>query len=317
MKKFILKILFFIALMPFTALFSFFVVKCQYQEGYNASILDKIERLKNIKEPKIIIAGNSNAAFGLKSKLIEDAFKMPVVNLGLHGGLGNMFCENMAKANITSGDIVILTHSDFSDNGDIPDTALAWITVEYHKELWDLLIPPSEYLNMLKAYPKYIIKSLKLWLTLSGNKTSDSSYSRNAFNKYGDVVYKPEKGRVDPEKYFKKRPPHVPKINDICINRINKLNKYLNDRGAVLLIAGYPIASGDYTPPAENYIKFQEKLIKSVNCEVISNYVDYFIPYRYFYDSDLHLNDEGAELRTIKLINDIKNRRKTRDKLNF
>ena len=50
-----------------------------------------------IEEPKIILIGNSNLAFGIDSEKIENSVGMPVVNLGLHGSLGNEFHESMAK----------------------------------------------------------------------------------------------------------------------------------------------------------------------------------------------------------------------------
>ena len=78
-------------------------------------------RLK-INEPKIVLVSNSNLAFGIQSDLIEDAFEMPVVNLGLHGGLGNAFHERMPLFNITIGDIIVISHLDYSDDDKISDS---------------------------------------------------------------------------------------------------------------------------------------------------------------------------------------------------
>ncbi len=70
-------------------------------------------------------------------------------------------------------------------------------------------------------------------------------------------------------------------------------------------MAGYPICFGKYTPPAEKYIEFQEELASKLDCEVISDYTDYFFPPEYFYDSILHLNIDGVRLRTEQLIKDL------------
>ena len=43
-----------------------------------------------------------------------------------------------------------------------------------------------------------------------------------------------------------------------------------------------------------------------LDCEIISDYPDYFYPYEYFYNSTLHLTKEGAEVRTRQMIADIK-----------
>ena len=48
--------------------FKYFVIGSQYKYSYVASFYDKIERLESINEPKIILVGNSNLAFGMNSE---------------------------------------------------------------------------------------------------------------------------------------------------------------------------------------------------------------------------------------------------------
>ncbi|MBQ9564495.1 MAG: hypothetical protein IJU98_02805, partial [Synergistaceae bacterium] len=54
------------------------------------------------------------------------------------------------------------------------------------------------------------------------------------------------------------------------------------------------------------YRAFQAELKKKMDCAVISDYTEYFMQYVYFYDTSLHLTEEGAKIRTKKLIADIK-----------
>lgn len=305
MKKFLVKIsiFFLLLLVSFICIscFSFFIMGCQYQYEYNASVMDKISRLKSINEPKIILVGNSNLSFGIFSPMLQESLNMPVVNLGLHSGLGNAFHENMAKFNINSGDYVIVCHSNFSDDDTITDIALAWITLEYHKEIWNV-VRKKDYVDMLKAYPNYLISAFIKWFTFRGNHVPNPPYSRMAFNEYGDIIARPSELWK-----FKSGDIQVPKINDICINRLNELNNYVKTKGATLLVAGYPIGYGEFTPPIEEFNKFQKELAKKLECEIISDYRDYFIPYEYFYNTIFHLNERGAEMRTTQLIQDIKN----------
>ena len=308
MKKFISRsiILFLMVSLIFIMMiiFGIFVIGSQYQGNYMASLIDKVARLKSLNEPKIILVGNSNLAFGINSPMIEEAVNMPVVNLGLHAGLGNMFHEDIAKININSGDLVIVCHSNFSDDNIIKDTALAWITVEYHKDLWEI-IRPEDYCNMLRAYPVYWWKSFKLWITLDGNKTSDGSYSRSAYNKNGDDIIKDHPLSADKLAKLFSINNHPPKINDTCIDRLNEFNKYITEIGATLLIAGYPIGYVQYKPSTEEFNEFQQKLADKLDCEIISDYKNYFMPYTYFYDTILHLTNDGAVIRSLRLIRDI------------
>ena len=144
----------------------FGVVAPQYINGYNASIIDKISRLESIDEPKIVLVGNSNVAFGIRSDLIEDALGMPVVNLGLHAGLGNSFHDSMTQFNVRPGDIVVFLPYTFDDSSFNP--VLAWTTIENHFDLWKV-VPQKYYWDMLKAFPTYEKRALELYLDGTGN----------------------------------------------------------------------------------------------------------------------------------------------------
>ena len=54
-------------------LFCFKIVMPQYSGGYDASLIDKVERLKSIAGPKIVLIGNSNLSFGIDSERLEQA----------------------------------------------------------------------------------------------------------------------------------------------------------------------------------------------------------------------------------------------------
>ena len=311
MKRFMMKVVILIALTCIIMLgivsFDRYIIGGQYKLGYQASLVDKIERLESINESKIILVGNSNLAFGIYSDQIEEDIGMPVVNLGLHGGLGNAYHEEIAKLNINEGDIVIVCHSNYEDEDVISDPELAWVTYDYNENVWPI-IRKKDYLTMLKAYPAYLRDSYYLWITGRGNLETGDVYSRSAFNQYGDVIAKDDAEQMNTDEFFKENKISVPSINDTCINRLNNLNQYCKDRGATLLIAGYPIAYGEYSEFSEkDFDVFQSELASRFDGVVISDYSDYFFPYDYFYNTELHLNEKGANARTKQLIKDIKN----------
>lgn len=272
----------------------------QYAQQYTASLIDKVNRLESFDEPKIVLLGNSNLTFGTNSQLIEEAMGMPVVNMGLHGGNGNAFHEEMAKYNVTSGDVYVLCHSGYNDKNLILEPSTAWITIENHFHLWKIL-RATDVTIMAKSFPVYLKKSLNLYSSGTGNQDPGGIYARSAFNEFGDVAVLREGNQYTFEKEV-----GASEIGDISIERINKLNKYLSERGASLVVASYPIGNGRLTADAYEFINFQEQLSEKLDCPVISNYVDYMFDYRYFYDTNVHLNSEGAALRTAQLISDLK-----------
>ncbi|MCQ2497566.1 MAG: hypothetical protein MJ133_01140 [Lachnospiraceae bacterium] len=306
MKKFIKKIFIFISIFIgfFIQLFLFdwLVIGDQYQGVYNASINDKIERLQSIEGPKIILAGDSNLVYGINSELIEQAFEKPVVNLGLNALLGNAFLENMIKFGVSEGDIVILSHWNFNDSDEIMDPHVALTTVEHNWEYWKLF-RLKDYPGLIRDYPHYLIYSMFHWVTgESENQIKDgTSNSRAAFNKYGDICK-----RFDTSFSFSEGSGWVPETSEECMKRINELNEYVKSKGATLLITAYPIGMGEFTPDASLFEEFEKELTAKVNCEVISHFTDYFFDYSLFYDAAVHLNAEGADIRTQRLIDDLK-----------
>ncbi len=304
MKKFIFKTSCFFALlaMLFTLIVYIvcFVIPPQFSHSYNASFNDKIERLLSIREPKIILVGNSNLTFGIKSQMIEQEFNKPVINLGLHGSLGNEFHENMAKINISSGDIIIISHTSYDDDIDL-DNTLMLTTLECKPHLLTKTVP-GNYYELLKSLPEYMSKKI---FNFTHNRSSiipKGCYSRTAFNKYGDISYPRAECEFIIEETY-----NPSKISDKTVTRINNLNDYCLQKGATLFVAAFPVGYGQ-TPPDESlYIDFQNKLKEKLNCKVISDFTDYFFDNKYLYDKQFHLTDEGAKIRTQQLINDIKN----------
>ncbi|MBR1376806.1 MAG: hypothetical protein IJ565_03230 [Bacilli bacterium] len=307
MKKFIFKfiifILLFASLYSLIIIFNIYIVGNQYTKSYNAAILDKINLLNSISEPKIILVGNSNLSFGIDSKLMEEELNMPVVNLGLHGGLGNIFLENMAKENISSNDIVVLVHTEYDSTGLIGDYDLAWITIEKNINLYKF-IDKNDYINMAKSYTKYNVNSFKKFITHTGNKDSNDQYSRSAFNEYGDIVKRTL--FLKSNDIFYSGCLMVSTLSDDTIDRLNSYNDFITSKGAHLVIAAPPIPDGEYTPNRSEWKKLESSLNDKLNIDIISNFEDYFMTYDYFLDTKYHLTDEGVKKRTKLLIDDLK-----------
>lgn len=301
MKKkavFLIKCLVMLALI---VLFCFVIVMPQYLLNYQASLIDKNERLCSIDEAKIVLVGNSNWAFGVDSQKLEEAMGMPVVNMGMHGGIGNPFNEQAAVQNIYEGDIVIISYSNFADGDIIKNPELAWITIENHPALWKY-IRLKDWPSMIKAYPTYLKDCLNLWSQGIGNMDSGTEYSRLQFNEYGDNIYDRPALVISDEELAEA---HIPEIGDETIDRLNKLNQTLQEKGATLLVTPYPTPVTSYTPPVEEYVAFSDQIEERLDFPLIGRYEDYRMDKNLFYNTYLHLNNEGKQLRTQMLIDDL------------
>lgn len=290
-----------LVMLALITVFCFVIVMPQYLLNYQASLIDKNERLCSIDEAKIVLVGNSNWAFGVDSQKLEEAMGMPVVNMGMHGGIGNPFNEQAAVQNIHEGDIVIISYSNFADGDIIKNPELAWITIENHPALWKY-IRPKDWPDMIKAYPTYLKDCLDLWSQGIGNMDSGTEYSRLQFNEYGDNIYDRPALVVSDEELAEA---HIPEIGDETIDRLNKLNQTLQEKGATLLVTPYPTPVTAHTPPTEEYVAFSDQIEERLDFPLIGRYEDYRMDKNLFYNTYLHLNNEGKQLRTQMLIGDL------------
>lgn len=270
-----------------------------YSEHYDGIVYKKLTYFDSIEGPRIVLVGNSNLAFGIQSEILEEEFNIPVVNLGFQGAVDNAFHERMIAGRLHKGDIVVICHTTYADDGKIDVPLLALETIETHFGLWNL---PNigDYVSLINAIPIYLNHATKRYC---GDDSDYSVYMAKSFNKQGDNVAKRKWGEQTVEW---SNGVSVPQINDNCIDRLNKLNQYVNKCGATLLVAGYPIAMGEYTQNTIVYEEFEKQLRDALDCTVISDVNNYMFPYSYFWDTQYHLTTEGARIRTNCLKEDIK-----------
>jgi len=68
--KFVFRVLIFLIILLFLS-FSALHINPNYKREYVAAIIPKLEKLKTVKEKKIVIIGGSNATFGIDTNLME------------------------------------------------------------------------------------------------------------------------------------------------------------------------------------------------------------------------------------------------------
>lgn len=274
---------------------------------YESAIQRKFEKLKNTNEPKIIVLGGSNAGFGINTDLLEKETGYAVVNMGLHGGFGQLFNTEIAKNYIRNGDIVILAYeygiSDaiFEKFGDL-NLIMCGINgnLDMYKELPLKNIP--EVLGNIPSYAKYKIQK-KIDLS--------SVYSINSFDEYGNLIYKRD-GSAMPD-YENNVDEYGGLVyGDTLLSEDNNfeylidLRKFVEKRGATIYFSAPTLLKNSYRGTEENLLHYYEQIEQITEIKCISNPCDYLFPIEYMYDTNYHCNDEGEIKRTELLANDLK-----------
>jgi len=273
-------------------------------ENYLMANQDKVHALSATLSPKAVLVGGSNLAFGIDSELISKSLGMPVVNMGLHAGLGISFMINQVKRHLKTGDVVVL----------VPEYS-AYIRPEGSNTLIELLdldkvsikdIDLSIIKTVTHYFPAYAqTKLLKLFRSGDLNDIRTSGiYFRSGFNESGDVI---EHLRDDKQHLAA----DISKLNgtDYSLSVpetviIEDFHKWCHIRGIELLIS-FPAYPETHFKEVE---KFAEKILVSLmkkGVKVISYPEEYKLDNSRFYDTLYHLNQIGRYERTVKLIEDI------------
>jgi hypothetical protein len=275
------------------------------QSSILAAVPDKHTKLKKIVTDKIIVLGGSNVSFGMDSKKLEEKFHKPIVNMGIHAGVGLEYIINDIKPYVKKGDILILMpeyEHFYTDNfyGEIELVSVIFDIEPSSKKL----VNAKQWLHLLKYLPTYSAKKIKNYLPTLLHKKNQAVdiYHRNSFNEYGDAYLHwslPNQNYLPAPKNNGKE-----KVNPEVIHFLRDFNLYVKQQGAQLY----------FFPPVIDQTSFEhQKIIITKIAEDLKNNDIAFIsePKKYCYDNKLffnsyyHLNKTGVDKRTQQLITDL------------
>ena len=259
----------------------------------------QIERIKKLKEPKVVIIGGSNCCFGLCSPLINKHFGMPVCNTGVNYSFGLQMQIKLYEEYVKSGDLVVV----------IP---------EYHQYMDDFYLGNNEILQMLTSvYPQgyklftvrqqlhllpYVPKSFRLACMMK-DVSPKGVYSKNSLNEYGDVEMYDIRYHLDtldwtPEDW------REPSVQKRTVQLLQDFNRHCESRGAIMLLFP-PVFNASNFDTNETYIHKIWKTLETRELMLASFPERYRLPDTLFYDSPYHLTYEGVLIRTNRLIEDM------------
>ncbi len=269
--------------------------------AFVAAIADKHKYAQSIQEPKIILVGGSNLAFGIASDTLEKALKKPVVNFGLYAGFGLTFVLKEALSEVKKEDIIVLC----------PEYYLRKPGDNFSKQMAVFAYPPAdefiEYDNFIdrlaikaEFYSRYARNLIFLPNRIKSPTINDtiSGYFRNGFNKNGDAVSHLNNPPVQP----------LGDLFDIkdedYATEIQEINQFINEvrQKKARVFWYYPSFSQvGYDKNRTKLIVYEKLMHDKINCPKINQIKDEIYPISCFYDTHFHLNASCRLERTQKL----------------
>ncbi|MEM6525803.1 MAG: hypothetical protein AAF693_18535 [Bacteroidota bacterium] len=262
-------------------------------DGNLSALLSKKELLRNMEGQRLILVGGSSVVYGYESNRIEEATGIPVINAGLHAGLGLDFYSNFIKAHVRTGDKVVL----------IPEYNLLvrkpranrvfYLAGELAPEVLAYKPEGRGWINRVKVF--VIINNLKVRrLILEVLGVEDQELTRASVSEKGDILnndgQKP-KSRIHA---FSSVPEEIP---EEVIHLINELHSHLAERGVELYISYPPLASIEYTDDV-GVAQMDSELKNKLITILLNTPTDQRYNNDLFFDTYYHLNGEGRKLNT-------------------
>jgi hypothetical protein len=266
------------------------------KSDYMAAIIDKHAEAAKIKGPKIIFAGGSNLAFGLNSEEIKQKFGVSVINLGLHWSLGLAFILNEVKDVVRENDIVVLS-------------------IEYYMPIEGIYQLEEDarhfYPKCGEYYNRNYLKEINYFFDQKHNDfksifssdeissgVADPIYSRNTFNNYGDHIshlkMKDFKRLGSRETFINKRWQGIEKINEFYT--------YSKVKGFRVYFLFPPYAQTQFQRNYEQIKRLESDALENMKTPILNKPEDVAFNDSLFFDNVYHLNKQGREKRTQRLI---------------
>ena len=287
-----------------------FMIPAQYDETYYGELPHMFKHLKEGKEGKIIIVGNSAVAFASRNDLIEQELNKEVVTFGLYGAIGTKAMMDLSKAGIKKNDVVILS-PEISDQGLSLyfSSENMWMGIDGHYDMLSYIAKDNRK-SMIGNFASFA--SSKFNYLRKGQKPKvEGVYQQASFN-LGDI----ETGYMTYEREYNMMLNGYDAnsliifdqnyLKDDFISYMNKYAKYVYKKGASIYYNFVPCNSLAVTSSEEEIDAFYDALSSKIDFPILGNPHDYIFDYEWFYDNNSHLNSAGTNLYNRQLVEDLK-----------
>lgn len=264
----------------------------------------KLERLRTVPGHRIVFVGGSNVGHGFDSSVIEKSLGRPVVNMGLHAGLGLVYNMKSIQDLVRAGDLVVIMpeYEMFSGMcwGKEELVAMVMAVVPEHRRLLTM----SHWMRLLPKVVSYACRKLmrprSLYVPFKKNWNYNEWGDHMAWRSHAERLPIPLPTRVVGEDSYTGEE-LFPEINAfvsachensaqvIFVPPVLEHSSYVNERGLIDRIARELMQNG--TP----FVAPPEALV---------------FPDDLFFDTGYHMNRKGVPKRMAVLISVLQDRMK-------
>jgi hypothetical protein len=266
----------------------------------------QLELLKNTPSPRIILVGGSNVSFGLDAELMQQTLGIPVINDGLHAGLGIVPLRE-AQEYIRPGDVIIISlEYQLFSSLDVMDGDLAFLSdwIEYAPERIKFLSDPwretpALYATMLQ---RKVNRQVNMYLFGGSLDEVRNVFVGTRYNSNGDFIGHLQQAST-PRRKISFEPYPVSIVREEIFLFLERFHQMAREKGAeVYFEAPASRESNCETTGTTSLTNFFRTFEERSSIPVLTPLDEVCLPDKYFFDTAYHLNAEGRQVRTERLI---------------
>lgn len=307
MKKFVIKVVSFVVALILSLLI-IGVVLPYNKDGYIRAQKYKMDYLAAPnRKPSVVILGGSNAAFGYDTKQLNEALPMPVFNAGLHAGMGMKFFLDDCSQYLKKGDILVFSPEYDQFYGDLNDGQSEMTDAFYlYRCHYPGIMSLKQMESVIKNTPAYLRQKIEYNLFALAHLKTDPVYTLSSINKYGDVTWHWYHDRAHGKPSGRGLDNGSSSFNGSAftylVARLNDLKK----KGVTIIM--YPAAfEQEAFDCSVKSIKYISEKLRRAGFPYACAPKECSFTMEDFYDTDYHLNHQGALLHNKHLIGVLKN----------
>lgn len=306
MKRYITKVILFVGAL-FLLLVVIGMILPYNKDGYIRAQKFKMEVLANpSRKPTIVILGGSNAAFGYDTKELNDSLSMPVFNAGLHAGMGMKFFLDDCSQYLKKGDVLVFSpeYDQFYGNLNDGQSEMTDAFYLYHCH-YPGEMSYKQIIGVIQNTPSYLRKKIEYNLFALAHLKTDPVYTLSSVNKYGDVTWHWYHTRLHGTPDGHGIDGGSCDFNEYAFSYLVAKLKELKNRGVTVIMYPAAFEQEAFESSAKSARYISERL-RQAGFPYVCAPKECSFPKEDFYDSNYHLNHQGALLHNKHLIGVLK-----------
>jgi len=131
---------------------------------------------------------------------------------------------------------------------------------------------------------------------------TNAVYNRRSFNQYGDAVSHLNRKGMNPDSIFVKPLPPLKEFNRGTLKDLNSIASKAREEKAHAYFLFPSYIDRSYVINVAAIDSLRRKLAGGMDIPIVGTPKDFVMGKQYFFDTRYHLNREGRDLRTLKMI---------------